>query len=52
MYKKLLSGVLAAAMVVGGAAYAAQPQTAADAASAPKPKYTFSMNGADRKSVV
>ena len=26
MYKKLLSGVLAAAMVVGGAAYAAQPQ--------------------------
>lgn len=30
MYKKLLSGVLAAAMVVGGAAYAAQPQTAAE----------------------
>ena len=51
MYKKLLSGVLAAAMVVGGAAYAAQPQTAADAASAPKPKYTFSMNGASKKVV-
>ena len=51
MYKKLLSGVLAAAMVVGGATYAAQPQTAADAASAPKPKYTFSMNGASKKVV-
>ena len=45
MYKKFLSGVLAAAMVIGGAAYAAKPASV-DAAGAPKPKYTFSMNGA------
>ena len=50
MYKKFLSGVLAAAMVIGGAAYAAKPASV-DAAGAPKPKYTFSMNGASKNVV-
>ena len=50
MYKKFLSGVLAAAMVVGGAAYAAKPVTV-EAASAPKPKYTFSMDKASKNVV-
>lgn len=50
MYKKFLSGVLAAAMVIGGAAYAAKPASV-EAASAPKPKYTFSMNGASKNVV-
>lgn len=50
MYKKFLSGVLAAAMVIGGAAYAAKPASV-DAAGAPKPKYTFDMNGANKNVV-
>ena len=49
MFKKFLSGVLAAAIIVGGASYA--NTATADAAAAPKPKYYFNMDKANKNVV-
>lgn len=50
MFKKFLSGVLAAAILVSGATYA-NTATADAAVKVPAAKYTFNMNGANKNVV-
>ena len=50
MFKKFLSGVLAAALLLGGATYA-NTTTADAAAKVPAPKYNFNMDKANKNVV-
>ena len=50
MFKKFLSGVLAAALLLGGATYA-NTTTADAAAKVPAPKYNFNMDKATKNVV-